>query len=315
MAALDFADGRTPCAATLFLIFRTLDIAAYESALGRWAEGILQGCGDTIRAIDGKTLRGSKKQGASGTHLLSVVSQALGLTVQQEAVNDKTNKIGAMLSLVRGLVLDGRIFTMDALLTQREIAAQIVAGNGDYVQVAKDNQLRLKQDIEAVLASPPSVGAPLRTAATCAQRHGRREQRPITVRDLDPGDSDWPGAAQVFRLERDIIRLKTGEIRHEAICGVTSCPRARASARRLLTITRRHWVIENRSHYVRDVTFDEDRSQVRTGAIPQSLAALRNTAIALMRLAHVDNIAAACRRHAAQPAEALALMGVVVRTK
>ena len=200
------------------------------------------------------------------------------------------------------------------LLTQREIAAQIVAGNGDYVQVAKDNQLRLKQDIEAVLASPPSVGAPLRTAATCAQRHGRREQRPITVRDLHPGDSDWPGAAQVFRLERDIIRLKTGEIRHEAICGVTSCPRARASARRLLTITRRHWVIENRSHYVRDVTFDEDRSQVRTGAIPQSLAALRNTAIALMRLAHVDNIAAAYRRHAAQPAEALALMGVVVRT-
>ncbi len=117
LAALDFADGRTPCAATLFLIFRTLDIAAYESALGRWAEGILQGCGDTIRAIDGKTLRGSKKQGASGTHLLSVVSQALGLTVQQEAVNDKTNEIGAMLSLVRGLVLDGRIFTMDALLT------------------------------------------------------------------------------------------------------------------------------------------------------------------------------------------------------
>ncbi len=72
----------------------------------------------------------------------------------------------------------------------------------------------------------------------------------------------------------------------------------------------RHWHIENKSHYVRDVTFDEDRSQVRCGSIPQVLAAIRNTCIGLMRNSGYKNIAAACRYHAAQPHAALALLGI-----
>ena len=111
------------------------------------------------------------------------------------------------------------------------------------------------------------------------------------------------------------MRLKTGEVRHETVYGVTSCPPARATARRLLTLTRGPGVIENRSHYVRDVTFDEDHSQVRVGSVPQALTAVRNTALALMRRARIANVAAACRRHAARPADALALMGLVLTTK
>ena len=79
---------------------------------------------------------------------------------------------------------------------------------------------------------------------------------------------------------------------------------------RLLELVRGHWQIENTSHWVRDVTFDEDRSQVRCGNIPQCMAALRNTAIGLLRWAGHTNIAAACRRMAAQPAQALALIGL-----
>lgn len=78
---------------------------------------------------------------------------------------------------------------------------------------------------------------------------------------------------------------------------------------------RGHWHIENRSHGVRDVTFDEDRSQVRSGSLPQVLAALRNTVLGLMRQAGETNIAAACRRFAAQPWEALALLGITLRTE
>ena len=76
------------------------------------------------------------------------------------------------------------------------------------------------------------------------------------------------------------------------------------------TLVRGQWQIENKSHWVRDVTFDEDRSQVRCGNIPQVMAALRNTAIGLLRWAGHTNIAAACRRLAAQPVQALALIGI-----
>jgi hypothetical protein len=81
-----------------------------------------------------------------------------------------------------------------------------------------------------------------------------------------------------------------------------------------LEINRDHWSIENQSHGVRDVTFDEDRSQVRKGSLPQVMAALRNTAIGLMRWSGESNIAAACRRFAAQPWAALALIGIHITT-
>jgi hypothetical protein len=111
-------------------------------------------------------------------------------------------------------------------------------------------------------------------------------------------------------VERQVIVYKTGEVREEVVVGVTSLPPERADAARLLALVRGHWKIENQSHWVRDVTFDEDRSQVRCGSIPQVMAALRNTVIGLMRWAGYTNMAAACRRLAAQPALALALIGI-----
>jgi hypothetical protein len=93
---------------------------------------------------------------------------------------------------------------------------------------------------------------------------------------------------------------------------VTSLTPERADAARLLAVVRGHWSIENRSHWVRDVTFDEDRSQVRCGNIPQVMAALRNTVIGLMRWAGYTNMAAACRRFAAQPTAALHLIGITL---
>ena len=98
--------------------------------------------------------------------------------------------------------------------------------------------------------------------------------------------------------------------RHEVVYGVTSLGPDRAGPEPLLSLVRQHWQIENKVHWVRDVTFDEDRSQVRCGSIPQVMAAFRNTAIGLMHWAGEMNIAAACRRFAAQPWSALALLGI-----
>lgn len=144
--------------------------------------------------------------------------------------------------------------------------------------------------------------------ATQTNKHGGRvEQRQLWTSDMLMGYSDWPHLAQVCRIVRNVTRK--GETRSEVGYAVTSLPSSEATPAQLLDLWRGHWGIENRVHWVRDVTMDEDRSQVRTGAAPQVMAALRNMTISLLRLAGKPNIAAALRRQAAHPKEALALLG------
>ena len=160
LRALGFTRQTAPCAATLFQAFRKLDREAFEQRLGAWAEQVLAATapGEEALALDGKTLRGSQKQGAPAPHLLSVVSHRLGLTVGQAEVDAKTNEIPVAREVLAGLVLQGRVVTMDALLTQRALADQIVVGGGDYVMLAKGNQPTLEADIATVFASPPPLG-------------------------------------------------------------------------------------------------------------------------------------------------------------
>ena len=120
--------------------------------------------------------------------------------------------------------------------------------------------------------------------------HGRIETRQLTTSEALVGYSDWPGLAQVFEVGRHVITKKTGQERAEVVYGVTSLSPEQADPGRLLELVRGHWGIENKSHWVRDVTFDEDRSQVRRGNIPQLMAALRNMAIGLLRKAGYTNI-------------------------
>jgi predicted transposase YbfD/YdcC len=305
----------TPCAATLHTIFRHVNRDEFEAHLGAWADsvvGSLSAAPETPAvavALDGKTLRGSKKQGAPGMHLLSALAHHVGVTLAQYAVDDKTNEITAVETILRQLVLEGRIVTMDALLTQRHVAQTIVDQGGDYVMIVKENQPQLRADIALVFAQPP-WGDTQETAHTVDMGHGRIEQRTLTASAALAGVNAWPGLAQVFQLERQVTSKKTGEERDEVVYGVSSLGAERATPSQLLALVRGQWQIENRSHWVRDVTFDEDRSQVRCGSIPQVMAALRNTTIGLLRTAGYANIAAACRRFAAQPDLALALIGI-----
>jgi predicted transposase YbfD/YdcC len=308
---------KTPCAATLHTVFRHLARDIIEAKLGPWAENML-GCTPTAPpqeapavALDGKTLRGSRAQGAPGVHLLSAVAHHVGLTIGQQAVDTKTNEITAVDTMLRQLVLPGRVFTMDALLTQRHVAQTIVDAGSDYVMIVKDNQPRLRADIALVFMLPPA-GDRQDTARTVDIGHGRIEQRHITTSEALVGYSDWPGLAQVCEIGRYVITPKTGEERVEIVYGVTSLRPERVPPGQLLAFVRGHWHIENKSPWVRDVTFDEDRSQVRCGNIPHVMAALRNTIIGLLRWAGHTNIAAACRQLAAQPVRALALLGIVL---
>jgi predicted transposase YbfD/YdcC len=203
----------------------------------------------------------------------------VGLTLAPQAVDDKTKELPVALDLLRHLVLEGRIVTMDALLPQRRIAPQMVEAGGDYVMVVKQHQPQLWEDMATVFALAPLPGERRTAADTLALGHGRSEPRGLQTSNVLMGYSDWPGLAQVFRLERQGILKKTGEVREEVIAGVTSLVPERADAARLLALVRGQWQSENHSHGVREVPCDEDRSQGRCGNIPQVMAALRNTGI------------------------------------
>jgi len=148
--------------------------------------------------------------------------------------------------------------------------------------------------------------------------HGRLERRELwalsdpvwngQVGELGTRGQPWPAVQQLWRLLRRRVDCRTGEISEEVTFGITSLPPARADAERLLGMLRDYWRIENRLHYVRDVTMGEDASQIRSGAAPQVVAGLRNLSLALLRHTGVANIAERLRTYAGRPAAAVALV-------
>lgn len=177
--------------------------------------------------------------------------------------------------------------------------------------VVKGNHPTLEKKLAAFFTGSCLFGAEFERATQQNVAHGRVETRSIlTSSDLPKDYTGFPGVAQAFCLTRTVVMKKTGEIRQETVYGMTDLTRAQAAPTDLLTLVRGHWHIENKSHHVRDVTFDEDRSRVRCGNIPQLMASLRNVCIGLMRVAQYKNIAATCRQFAARPEKALELLGV-----
>ena len=146
---------------------------------------------------------------------------------------------------------------------------------------------------------------------TTNKGHGRVENREIWVSTELNDYLDFPYVGQVFCINRNVFDCKKQTEREETVYGITDLTPNEANPKRLLELNRGHWEIENRSHYVRDVTFDEDRSQVRTQNGPQVMASLRNFAIGTLRVVKkAGNIASALRDIAAKPRLALQMIGL-----
>jgi Transposase DDE domain len=288
-----------------------------EAPLGTWAARIVvstppaPSAGEAAVALDGTTRRGSRTHGAPGVHLWAAWSHHVGLPLAHQAVDAKTNESTPLEPVLRQIVLPDRGVTMAARLTPRHVAQTLVDEGGDEGMSVNEHQAPLRADMALVLTRPPA-GARQETARPVDIGHGRIAQRTVTTRAALVGYREWPGWAQVLEVGRHGIIHKTGQERAEGGYGVTSLPPERATPGRVRDWGRGHWHIEHQSHGVREVTFDEDRSQVRCGSIPHVMAALRNTAMGLLRRAGHTQIAAACRRLAAQPAQALALIGIIL---
>jgi hypothetical protein len=149
---LGFRRGKTPTKATYSLLFRRLDVVAFEAALARWIATRLSDEEMAVLALDGKTLRGSRDGRVPGHHLVSAYAVAAAAVVAQVRVDAKTNEHKAALQLLGILPVRGRILTGDALFCQRELCQGILDGGGDYVFTVKDNQPSLAIDIQAGLS-------------------------------------------------------------------------------------------------------------------------------------------------------------------
>ena len=322
---LGFTRDTPPVQSTLCALLQGLDAQALEAAIGQWIESVVATLPpDRVEAwaLDGKTLRGSKKQGADCFHLVAILGHQCGMVLRQELAplrGDKQPDEGAVVNallkcLFQEGTLEGRIWTMDALHTREDNAQTIVDGGGDYVMPVKENQPTLCADIRLLFDERDRLAKEKREAMTATaawdQGHGRIEHRRLTVSAALNDHLDWPGVGQVFRVERVRYQTKSGQTESETVYGITSLSPEAADAERLASLVRGHWSIENRLHYVRDVTFGEDRSHVRSRATPQVMAAIRNVAISLLHGLEEKNIAAATRRLGARPMEAMTLIGV-----
>lgn len=206
------------------------------------------------------------------------------------------------------LELKGRVVTGDALYAQRELSRQVVAQGGDYFWVVKANQPSLREAIALLFANPPPWGECFAEASQPGRHGDRRESRRLLASTALNAYLDWPYVQQVCCVERSVTTQ--GATCQDIRYAITSLSPDKATALQLLQVWRGHWSIENRLHYVRDVTMGEDASQVRTGSAPQVMAALRNLTVGLLHRTGATNIAAALRHYSYKPKEALALLGV-----
>ncbi|WP_272948653.1 ISAs1 family transposase, partial [Kribbella albertanoniae] len=282
--------GAAATESTFRRLFAMVDADELDQRLGAWAatrEAIVEG--RRVYAIDGKTVRGAKHAPGGAPHLVAALTHAQGSVIGQVAVAAKSNEIPAVRDLFKHLQLTGAVVTLDAMHTQTDTAEQLTAAGADYVLTVKPNQPGLHARLKAL----PWKNIPAHTTTTTG--HGRRTTRSIKVIDA-PAWTGFTRATQVAQLRR--TRTVKGKKTIEVVYLITSATHQAAPPATLAAWIRGHWHIENRLHWVRDVTFDEDRSQVRTGHAPRTMASLRNLAITLLRHAGWNNIAAGLRHHA-----------------
>jgi predicted transposase YbfD/YdcC len=306
-----------PAEATIRRALSRLDAAALAAAVGAWLADRdrerdrprLAASQRRAVAVDGKTLRGARGAGADGrpAHLLACMDHATRTVLAQRQVAGAPEEVPAFALLLAPLDLTGRVVTADALQTHPEAAEFLVCQQrAHYLFVVKANQPTLLDRC----AGLPWHRVPV-LDRTRDRGHGRVEIR--TLKAVSVGHFGFPHAAQVLQVTRKTRDLQANSRRFKTVTvyAVTSLPHAQASPARLADWIRGHWAIEA-LHHVRDVTFAEDSSQVRTGSAPHAMAVLRNLVIGVLCRAGPVNVAAALRRHARDPRRPLDTLGITL---
>lgn len=297
--------GGVPCESTIRRTMQRLAGDELDAAIGAWAAGRSAPPRGNRRvlAIDGKTVRGSGGACEHARHLMAAIDHRSGVVLGQVDVERKTNEI-PMLPILCDTFADltETLITADALHAQKSHAEQVVLKRGaHYLITVKGNQPALHNQLKAL----PWSQVPAYTSVDRA--HGRIERRSSKAVTVQTGIL-FPHARQAIQITRKTRRIHGTKWTTEVTYAVTSLTAEQADTTELAEHVRNHWAIENRLHWVRDVTFDEDHSQVRTAGGPRAMASLRNLAVSLLRIDGYPNIAQAIRYHAWDPLRPLKLL-------
>jgi predicted transposase YbfD/YdcC len=255
-------------------------------------------------AVDGKAARGARQPDGRAVHLFSAMLHRASVVVAQRDVHHKTNEITQLKPLLDPLNLRGWAVTLDALHAQRETARYLVEDkHASYVFTAvKDNQPTLFTQLDALPWQQTPIGY-----RSEDRGHGRLERR--TIRVLPAPEGIFPYARQAFLVERYVYHPHDGRLVSAAAALSITCLSAKqAGPSELAGFVRDHWGIES-LHWIRDVTFDEDRHQLRQGSGPQVLAGLRNLAIGALRTSGRNKIASSLRWVSRNPVRVLNILG------
>jgi predicted transposase YbfD/YdcC len=300
-----------PTETTIRRTLARVDPEALAAAIGAWLADRDQP--DQRRravAVDGKTLRGARRaaDGRQG-HLLAAMDHATRAVLAQRQVDGAPGEVPGFQPLLAGLDLAGAVVTADALHTHPDAAEFLVTQKqAHYLFTVKANQPTLLDRCAALAWHHVPV-----LDRTRDRGHGRIELRTLKV--VTVHHFGFPHTAQVLQVTRKTRDLRDSNIRRwrtVVVYAITSLAFAQASPARLADLIRGHWAIENGLHYVRDVTFAEDASRVRTGTAPQVMACLRNLVIGVLSRAGPVNLAVALRQHARDPARPLTTLGITL---
>jgi predicted transposase YbfD/YdcC len=303
---------RRPSAKTVRLVLSSINAEQFDAVAGEWLRQRAkpEPDGTMTVAIDGKVLRGAWTDENEKFTLFSAMIHGLGVTIAQVHVPEQTNEITQVEDLLDTLpVRDGErvVVTMDAAHTQRATAEHIVAGRGfTYIMNVKGNQPTLLRSVFEkclpLLRSEPGHIVEERG-------HGRVNRWSTWITDAT--GINFPHARTIGCIRRDTFNLAGQHTRKELAWIISGNPEKQkhiATAERLHTFVREHWGIENKSHYVRDVTFHEDANQAYTGNGPQVMATLRNIAAGLLRLDGTNDIKRTTEWIGREPLRALSII-------
>jgi predicted transposase YbfD/YdcC len=279
---LDLTNG-IPSDDTFARVLARIDPGAFEKCLLSWIQAVQEVTNHRLIALDGKTIRGSydRRDAKAAIHMVSAWATENKLSLGQVVVDEKSNEITAIPELLRLLDVSGAVVTIDAMGCQKEIAARIRQGDGDYVLAVKQNQPTLYEQVNQAI-DEALEGEGLDEHQTVEKGHGRQETRTYAVipapETVDPEDQ-WQ---DLCALGMAISERVDSRGRHNMETRYYIMSR-NLSAQEFANAARGHWSIENNLHWQLDVSFREDECRVYRDHAPANLSIIRRFALGLLK--------------------------------
>ncbi|MGD9153213.1 MAG: ISAs1 family transposase [Gammaproteobacteria bacterium] len=265
---------------TLRRFFRVLDPEVFESCFIKWVRSFQMDMANKIVAVDGKTSRRSFDGDSKPMHLVSAFVSELGITLGQLKTADKSNEITAIPDFLDLLDIAGSVVTIDAMGCQTKIVEKIVDKSADYLIGLKGNQGTLNEDIRLFFKNKKKGFI---TETEHDKGHGRIETRQCTVTEniawLRERHPNWKNLNSIIEVKSQ--REIKGEVAAEIRYYISSL---QANPEKILNAVRQHWGVENKLHWVLDISFNDDQCRIRKGNAPRNIAIIKKTTLNLLQI-------------------------------